>query len=101
MGDSESGIGNSDPNSNTKKNEAGRFRYNSENDIAGSDFKLEINAETSDLHPSVMCTSKSENGHQLFSFLFCPKYFISCTAKLERETNILLKIQLIKTAAKK
>jgi hypothetical protein len=43
MGDSESGIGNSDPNSNTKKNEAGRFLYNSENDIAGSDFKLEKN----------------------------------------------------------
>lgn len=59
-----------------------------------------INAETSDLDPNVMCTSKSENGHPFFPFLFCPKYFISCIAKLERETNTLLKIQLIKTAAK-
>ena len=32
-------------------------------------FPYEINAETSDLHPSVMCTSKSENGHPVFFVL--------------------------------
>ena len=33
-----------------------------------------------------MCTSKSEKRTlTFFSFLFYPKYFISCTAKLERE----------------
>ncbi len=33
--------------------------------------KEEINAETSDLHPSVMCTSKSKNEHpRFFRFYF-------------------------------
>ena len=37
-----------------------------------TDLKILINAETSDLNPSVMCTSKSGNRHSLcFLFIEC------------------------------
>jgi len=60
-----------------------------------------INAKTSDLNPSVMCTSKSENVHSLcFSSVLCPRYFILYTTKLERKTNKLREMWFIKTAVK-
>ena len=45
---------------------------------------ITINAETSDLNPSVMCTSKSKKRHSLcFSFLLCSKYCLSYTTMME------------------
>ncbi len=54
---------------------------------------IKINAETSDLNPSVMCTSRSGNRHSLcFSFLLCSKYCSSYTTKLERVKKIFSKL---------
>ena len=48
------------------------------------------NAETSDLNPSVMCTSRSGNRYSLYSpFLLCSKYCVSYATKLERKANTL------------
>ena len=41
----------------------------------------------------VLCVlQKAKTDIQFFLFFFCPRYFISFTAKLEREMNRLLKI---------
>ncbi len=34
--------------------------------VRTGEFYWKINVETSDIHPSVMCTSKSENEHSFF-----------------------------------
>ena len=46
-------------------------------------FHSLINAETSDLHPIVMCTSKSENVHPFFSIIH----------RSHRDTSLLTKLQ--------
>jgi hypothetical protein len=50
--------------------------------------EIKINEETSDLHPNMLCVlQEAKMDSHVFSFLFCSKYFISCIAKQEHETN--------------
>ena len=51
---------------------------------------LKINAETSDLHPIVMCTSKSENVHPFFSIRHRSHQDTSLVTKLQRENTGVL-----------
>ena len=51
---------------------------------------LKINAETSDLHPIVMCTSKSENVHPFFSIRHRSHQDISLVTKLQGENTGVL-----------
>jgi hypothetical protein len=50
----------------------------------------EINAETSDLHPIVMCTSKSENVHPFFSIRHRSHQDTSLVTKLHGENTGVL-----------
>ena len=51
---------------------------------------LKINAETSDLHPIVMCTSKSENVHPFFSKRHRSHQDTSLVTKLQEENTGML-----------
>ena len=51
---------------------------------------VKINAETSDLHPIVMCTSKRENVHPFFSIRHRSHHDTSLVTKLQGENTGVL-----------
>ena len=59
-------------------------------DFSSLSIPVKINAETSDLHPIVMCTSKSENVHPFFSIRHRSHQDTSLVTKLQRENTGVL-----------